>query len=230
MSYSINHARNYFAESNLREVLKVIAKYKPDLVALQQVDSISVNDKVSFHLRQLSVQTGYHYLYGSSGKTEEGTYGVGLLSKWPFEKNQKLTMPFSAGLDARILLCGLVSPVEGFHFRICNARLEYGSLFDKAMQAAFVNQVLSPSIQPVLVAMDMGTGIDEQPYSSFKSGWLDAAGDSDVTTWFEGNPGDRFDYLLALKNTNIRVKSYQVISDYPNVSDHLPVLATFEFW
>lgn len=229
LSFSINHGKDFWAESNLRQVLKIINENKPDLVALQEVDSIFTNNKVSFHLRQLAVQTGYDYLYGASGKLENGTYGVGLLSRWVFEKTQKLELPTSTGKGSRQIVCGLVSPIEGFHLRVCNARLEYTSQFDRALQAAFVNQLLSPSIQPVLLALDMGARPGEQPPSSFQPGWLDAALSSEASTLSLGNHGDRVDYLYSLKNTKVRIKSYKVIDENPSASDHLPVMALFEF-
>ncbi len=230
ISFSINHGKDFWAESNLRHVIQLINTYKPHLVALQETDSLVASGKIRFHLRQLSVQTGYHYLYGASGKLENGTYGVGVLSIWPFENTQKIALPASAAMASKVMVCGLVSPVGGQHLRVCSARLDYASGFDRALQAAFVNQILSPSIQPVLLGMDMGARPSEQPYSFFQTGWLDAAADSANPTLSLGATGDRVDYLFALKNSNVRIKSYEVLADSPTASDHLPVLATFELW
>lgn len=230
LSYNIRHGENKWGESNLRDVLKVIQQHKPHLVALQAVDSLDENGVVNHQLRRLAAQTGMYYLYGASDSTSNGSQGVGILSQWPFEKSQKLILPNSPGADPRALLCGLVSPVKGLSFRICNARLEYASVFDRALQSAYVNQLLVNSIQPVLLALDMGARPNEQPYYSYRAQWLDAAKGSYLPTWTEGVSGDRLDYLMALKNTRVRVKSYKVIQEYPDASDHYPILATFEFW
>jgi endonuclease/exonuclease/phosphatase family metal-dependent hydrolase len=230
LGYSINHGKNYWAESNIREVLKIIEKEKPDLIALQEVDSVVLGDRVEFHIRQLAVQTGYYYVYGASGPDEEGTYGVGILSRWPLEKTQTLPMPHSATADPRVLVCGVVSPAKGRYLRFCNARLDYSSVFDRALQSAFIHQVLSPSVQPVLLSMDMGARPGEQPQSYFQADWIDAAQSSVESTLAQGKPGDRFDYLLALKNTDVRLVSYKVLGEYPKVSNHLPVMAVFELW
>lgn len=230
LSYNIRHGEDKWGNSNLRDVLKIIQEHEPQLVALQAVDSLVDNGQVNYQMRRLAAQTGMYYLYGASDSLSNGSHGVGILSKWPFEKSQKLSLPNSPGADPRTLLCGLISPVKGLSFRICSARLEYASVFDRALQSAYVNQLLANSVQPVLLALDMGARPNEQPYFSYRSQWLDAAKGSYLPTWTEGVSGDRLDYLMALKNTRVRVKSYKVIQDYPDASDHYPILATFEFW
>lgn len=231
LSFNMHHGEDQWGESNLRYVLKVIHDQKPHLVALQAVDSlVEDNGRVNHQLRRLAAQTGMYYLYGASDSLSNGSHGVGLLSRWPFENTQKLPLPHSPGADPRAMVCGLISPVRGLTFRICTARLEYASVFDRALQSAYINQVLASSIQPVLLAMDMGARPNEQPYFSYRTDWVDAAKGSFLPTWTEGISGDRLDYIMALKNTRVRAKTYKVIRDYPAASDHYPIVATFEFW
>jgi endonuclease/exonuclease/phosphatase family metal-dependent hydrolase len=230
LSFNIRHGENRWGKSNLRAILKVIQEQKPHLVALQAVDSLDSDGEVRFQLRQLAIQTGMYYAYGASDSTTGGSQGVGILSKWPFEKTQKLQLPTSPGSDPRVLLCGLVMPARGFTFRFCNARLEYASVFDRALQAAYINRMLDESIQPVLLAMDMGARPNEQPYFSFRKKWMDAARGSLLPTWTEGVPGDRLDYIMVLKNTRVNVKNYKVLRQDRDASDHFPIVATVEFW
>ena len=230
MSFNIRHGLNDSEESNLRDILRIIEEHKPDLIALQAVDSLVSDGKVQFQLRQIAVQTGMHYLYGVADKSNNGSQGVGILSTWPFEKAQTINLPTTAGADSKILLCGLIKPARGLTFRFCNSRLEYASVMDRALQAAFINQMLVNSIQPVLLGMDMGARPNEQPYFSFRKNWQDAAQGSQLETWNEGLPGDRLDYIFALLNNKVRIRNYKVIRDYPRVSDHYPILATIEFW
>jgi endonuclease/exonuclease/phosphatase family metal-dependent hydrolase len=230
MSFNVRHGLDLNEESNLMGILKVIRENGPQLVALQAVDSLKNNGKVQFQLRQLAVQTGMYYAYSVADSTEHGSQGVGILSKWPFEKTQKFNLPMTRGSDARVLQCGLIHPAKNLTFRFCNARLEYASVVDRALQAAFVNQVLQGSIQPVVLGMDMGARPNEQPYFSFRKKWQDAARGSQMETWREGMPGDRLDYIFVLMNNKVRVKKYKVIKNHPDVSDHYPIMATIEFW
>ncbi|KAA0993882.1 endonuclease/exonuclease/phosphatase [Dyadobacter sp. UC 10] len=230
MSFNIRHGLNMEEESNLLDILRIISDHKPDLIALQAVDSLIDNGKTQFQLRQIAVQTGMHYLYGEADRSENGSQGVGILSKWPFENSQTIQLPTTQGADPKVLLCGLVNPVRGLTFRMCNSRLEYASMMDRALQAAYINQMLVNSIQPVLIGMDMGARPNEQPYFSFRRNWQDAAQGSQLQTWNEGLPGDRLDYIFALLNNKVRIKNYKVLRNYPGVSDHYPILATIEFW
>jgi endonuclease/exonuclease/phosphatase family metal-dependent hydrolase len=230
LSFNMHHGENKWGESNLRDIVRLINEHKPDVVALQAVDSVLEDGKVNHQLRRLAVQAGMHYLYAASDSLSNGSHGVGVLSRWSFENTQIMFLPHSPGADPRVMVCGLVSPAKGLTFRMCTVRMEYASVFDRALQSAYVNRVLEPSIQPVLLAMDMGARPDEQPYFSYNANWMDAAKGSYLPTWAEGVSGDRLDYIMVLKNTRVRVKSYKVIRDYPSISDHYPILATFEFW
>lgn len=217
-------------ESNLMDVLKIIKENSPDLVAIQAIDSLVGDGKIQFQLRQLAIQTGMHYAYGVADRSENGTQGVGLLSVWPFEKTQGINLPTTRGADPKLLLCGLIRQSRNLTFRFCNSRLEYASMMDRALQAAYINQMLGGSIQPVVLGMDMGARPNEQSYFSFRKRWQDAAQGSQLETWNEGLPGDRLDYIFVLLNNKVRVKDYKVIRNYPQVSDHYPILATVEFW
>ncbi len=230
MSFNIRHGEGIDETSNLLGILKIIKDEKPDLVALQAVDSLVSDKNTQFQLRQLAVQTGMHYVYGVTDLSENGAQGVGILSVWPFEKTQTINLPSNPGSDPKILLCGLIKHSRGLTFRICTSRLEYASVLDRALQAAYINRMLEESIQPVLLGMDMGAKPNEQPYFSFRKNWQDAGHGSLFQTWNEGLPGDRLDYIFVLLNNKVRVKDYKVIKKYPKVSDHFPVVATIEFW
>jgi endonuclease/exonuclease/phosphatase family metal-dependent hydrolase len=230
MSFNIRHGLGMNEESNMMDILRIINENKPDLVALQAVDSLINNGKTQFQLRQLATQTGMYFTYGAAEHSESGSQGVGILSAWPLEKSQTITLPSTPGADPKVLHCGLIRHSRNLTLRFCNSRLEYASVMDRALQSAYINQMLQGSIQPVVLGMDMGARPNEQPYFSFRQKWQDAAQGSQVETWNEGIPGDRLDYIFVLLNNKVRVKDYKVIRNYPKASDHYPIIATVEFW
>ncbi len=230
MSFNMRHGEDKWGGSNLRSIVRIIREEAPHIVALQSVDSLNADGKVRYQLRQLAAQTGMHYDYASADSLDGGTLGLGLLSVWPFENRQTFELPGSPAGEPRIMLCGLIVRSKDLTFRVCNTRLEPTSLFDRAMQAAYVNRALSESVQPVILAMDMGARPNEQPYFSFRQKWTDAAKGSLLPTTPEGAPGERVDYIMALKSARILVRDYKVIRKYPDISDHFPILATVEFY
>lgn len=229
LSFNIRHGEDNFGESNLRTVVQLIKEHKPQVVALQGVDSLELDGKLRYHVRQIALQTNMYYMYGATELTEGGTQGVGLLSVWPFEKTQKIGLPSRPGTAPRLLICGLVRESEGLTLRFCNTQLDYNSMMDRGLQSAYVNQLLNESIQPVVLAMDMGSKPIEQPYFSFRKNWFDAARGSQVSTRVNGVPGERMDYVFVLEKNRIRVGSYKLIRDYPEASSHYPILTTIEF-
>lgn len=229
LSFNIRHGEDNFGESNLRTVVRLIKEHKPHVVALQGVDSLVQDGRLRYHVRQIALQTNMFYMYGASDLTEGGTQGVGVLSVWPFEKTQKIGLPSRPGSAPRMLLCGLVRESEKLTFRFCNTQLDYTSAMDRGLQSAYVNQLLGESIQPVVLAMDMGVRPTEQPYFSFRKSWFDAARGSQLSTRVDGLPGERMDYVFIQEQKRVRVGTYKLIRDYPDASSHYPILATIEF-
>lgn len=229
LSFNIRHGEDNYGESNLRTVVKLIQEHKPQIVALQGVDSLVSNGRLRYHMRQIALQTNMFYHYGASDSTGGGSQGVGILSVWPFEKTQKMGLPSRPGTPPRTLVCGLLRVSADLTFRFCNTQLDYSSAMDRGLQAAFVNQLLNESIQPVILAMDMGVKPIEQPYFSFRKNWFDAAQGSQVSTRVDGLPGERLDYVFILEKTRIRVGTYKLIRDYPDASSHYPILTNIEF-
>lgn len=229
LSFNIRHGEDNFGESNLRSVIQVIKTYKPHVVALQGVDSLALAGKLHYHMRQIALQTNMYYVYGATDQAEGGSQGIGLMSVWPFEKTQKIGLPSRPGSNPRLLLCGLIRESEKLTFRFCNAQLDYASQLDRGLQSAYVNQLLGESIQPVVLAMDMGVKPTEQPYFSFRKNWFDAARGSQLSTRVDGIPGERMDYIFIQEKTRVRVGNYKLIREFPEASSHYPILATIEF-
>lgn len=229
LNFNIRHGEDNFGGSNLRTVIKLIKEHQPHLVALQGVDSLVSEGQLKFHMRQIALQTNMYYAYGASDVLEEGSQGVGILSVWPFEKLQKLGLPGRPNIPPRMLLCGLIRHSDKLTFRFCNTQLDYTSAMDRGLQAAFLNQLLGESIQPVVLAVDMGVKPNEQPYFSFRKNWFDAARGSQLSTRVDGLPGERMDYVFIQEQKRVRVGTYKLIRDYPDASTHYPILTTIEF-
>lgn len=237
MSFNIQYGNDYWGESNLRTVLKIIEEEKPHLIAFQAVDSVEVNGRVRHRLKQLALQTGMYYSYGAAEEIAGGTQGVGILSRFPLSKIQKFALPDSpsatqrsATVSPRVLLCAFLEYARGKGLRFCCSGIEYAAGVERAIQAAYINGLLNESIQPVILGVDLGARPSEQPYFSFRKKWVDTGKGSTLSTWAEGTPGDRFDYIFVLDNVRMRVKDYKVIRRFPEASDHFPIVATIELW
>lgn len=84
--------------ASLEELAAHIKAFKPDFVALQEVDS-KTDRKRAPHQRgkdfisELAYHTGMFGLYGKTIEYSTGYYGIGMLSKYPYISVQKTMLP-----------------------------------------------------------------------------------------------------------------------------------------
>lgn len=89
LTYNIYHGEENYAngKSNLKKIAAVINRYKPDFVAMQEVDSMTkrtatFNNGVKKDLvAELAKLTGMHGYFGKAMDYSDGGYGEGLLSR-----------------------------------------------------------------------------------------------------------------------------------------------------
>lgn len=81
MSYNIRNGRGMDEVTDLQRVADAIRKVSPDLVALQEVDSVTGRSGQTDVLRVLGEQTLMYPTYAPAIDFDGGKYGVGMLSK-----------------------------------------------------------------------------------------------------------------------------------------------------
>ena len=84
--------------ASLEELAHHIKSFKPDLVALQEVDSKTdrkrtPHQKGKDFISELAYHTGMFGLYGKTIDYSTGYYGIGMLSKYPYISVQKIMLP-----------------------------------------------------------------------------------------------------------------------------------------
>ena len=75
MSYNIHHARGMDDVVDVERIAKVINEVNPDVVGLQEVDSVVNRSGTIDMLHRLSELTGMHAVYGYSILHDGGKYG-----------------------------------------------------------------------------------------------------------------------------------------------------------
>lgn len=66
---------------NYRRIADVINKAAPDIVAVQELDSMTNRSGKKYVLGELATLTGMHAYYAPAIKHDGGKYGIGILSK-----------------------------------------------------------------------------------------------------------------------------------------------------
>ena len=93
MSYNIRNLRGIDDVRDVGRVAKVINEAKPDVVAVQEVDSVTGRSEQTDVLGLLATETQMHPTYAAAIDYDGGKYGVGILSREKPLSHHSLPLP-----------------------------------------------------------------------------------------------------------------------------------------
>lgn len=93
LSYNVHNCIGMDKEYNYRRIANVISQTSPDIVALQELDSVTVRNKGIHALGELEKLTGMHETYAAAIPFQGGSYGIGILSREIPIKYKIIPMP-----------------------------------------------------------------------------------------------------------------------------------------
>lgn len=236
LSYNIYHGEENYnrGHSNLNKIASVINKYKPDFVAMQEVDSMTertagFNKGVRKDLiAELAKLTDMHGYFGRAMTFDGGGYGEGLLTKDSCTSTV-YHLPTPNGGEPRAMIAVYKQFENGKKMIFAGTHLCHEFEENRLAQAARVTEILANCNLPVAVAGDFNITPSSKPYSAMYKKLDDAAirfGNPQLTFPFT-KPKVRLDYVFINKGNIWKVKDVKVIED-ENASDHLPLLVTLE--
>ena len=226
MTYNIIHG----AMAPWDELGKYISQYHPDVVMLQEID-INTHRKNEEHLhdRNLIAELGYHTkMFSAFGKPinfSGGYYGLGLLSKYPLVKMERVLLPMlSPNHEQRSLLMAVVELDNGDQICVGCTHLDLHA--DARMaQVQHINKVMLAHNLPAIVAGDFNATPDEKEIKYGMSEWMPAMA-NDAFTFSSDKPEIKIDYVFAHPRQAWQVKS--AIVPPVQMSDHLPIVVEYE--
>ena len=113
MTFNILGGRNVDGKRDLQRVADVINKFKPDFVALQEVDVKTNRIRKVDVPAELAKVTGMHSAFGEAMPYDGGSYGEAVLSKYPIIESKNYKLPALKGAEPRAALT-VKSKVPGF--------------------------------------------------------------------------------------------------------------------
>lgn len=81
MTYNVKNGAGMDGVTDYARTASVIIHEKPDVVAIQELDSVTGRSKGAYVLDELGKQTGMHATYAPAIDYDGGKYGIGILSK-----------------------------------------------------------------------------------------------------------------------------------------------------
>ncbi len=233
LSYNIYHGENPFQTGvgNIEQIAALISELNPDLVALQEVDSMTTRTarvygaKVDL-VQKLAELTDYTGYFAKAMDYSEGGYGEGLLVKGN-GKFETQNLPLPAGGEPRAAAWVAYKLASGKEIAFAGTHLCHEFEENRIAQVKAVSQRGAKEKLPTIWAGDLNFRPESEAYKSIKGSWKDsgAAPIPYSPTYGSTEEGARIDYVW-FDSSKFTLVDYQVLN--VTHSDHYPVLVTLQ--
>lgn len=230
LTYNIYHGENpdSLGVPNLDNIANLIILLQPEVVALQEMDSMTtrlenVYGKKIDWVAELGKKTGYRSYFAKAMDFAEGAYGEGVLVKKALSYDtQKLPTPAGGEPRAAAWVKIELKSRKELYFGATHLCHEFPE--NRLAQIEAITHYADSLPNPAFWVGDLNFDPSSEAYQSINSKWSDAGYiANDDTPTFNSPEGKRIDYVW-FDSEHFELVNYQVI-DVP-YSDHYPVLVT----
>ena len=216
MSYNVRHCAGMDLVVDYDRTAAVIAQQQPDVVALQELDSMTGRSGQHDQLGELASRTQYYPVFGSAIDYDGGKYGVGILTREQPLSTRRIPLP---GEEPRVLL---VVELKDYVMACIHLDLE------EEQRLASVPLIVEEAQcwqKPFILAGDWNDAPDSQLLQEIKKYFTVNSGDQ--VTFPADSPQECLDYIASFKERPAVTLEYNVI-DEPEASDHRPILVSIQ--
>jgi endonuclease/exonuclease/phosphatase family metal-dependent hydrolase/Icc-related predicted phosphoesterase len=215
MSFNIQHGRGMDGKVNIERIGKVILEVNPEVVGLQEVDSMINRSGNTDIIRMLSEQTGMYASFGYSILFNGGKYGNGVLTREKPVAVRKINLPGAE--EARSALI-----VELKKYIVVNTHLSLTEE-ERVESVKIITEAVKDFDKPVFLVGDLNATPDSAPIQLLKTDWQ-ILSDPKQHSYPSNNPNVTIDYILGYTANGETYAKYkaEVVND-PIASDHRPV-------
>lgn len=231
LTYNIHHGEGIDGVFDLERIARVILDTAPDIVAVQEVDSVTTRSGGVDQAAELGRLTGMHAVFGKAMDYAGGGYGEAVLSRFPFAGTGNHILSASPGHEPRAALTVYIRlGAEGPSIAFTGTHLDHTrDPTDRITQAGEINMIFSEERDtPMILAGDLNAVPGSEPMDLLLGMWTDAASSNPQPTIPVEQPRRRIDYILYRPAGSWRVIEATVI-DERVASDHRPLLAVLEY-
>jgi endonuclease/exonuclease/phosphatase family metal-dependent hydrolase len=216
--------------ASLEQLAEYIRSENPDVVALQEVD-VRTNRGMAPHqngkdfITELGFRTGMLTAYARTIDFSGGYYGIGILSKYPFEQTRKVMLPIPDGSnEQRAVLLADVELPGGRAFTFACTHLDHSSSAVRTIQVQALDEVLKSNRLPLIIAGDFNARPDSPEIKNGMKDYLQAC--TDDFTFSSSDPKSKIDYIFCYPAA--AWKKVEATTPHQSLSDHLPVTAVVQ--
>jgi endonuclease/exonuclease/phosphatase family metal-dependent hydrolase len=215
-----------YPDGNYQVIANILQSLHPDVVAMQELDSVTTRTKQVYQLHHLSELTGWNYRYTRTIPYKGGSYGIGITTPHPIVQSSSYFL--TSGKERRAFLI-----VEFAKYVLACTHLDLDAAVSKIQAqeiTAKVRSLYGDSPKPVFLAGDFNATPNTGTMHEFRKDWIPLTEPSH--SFPADAPNICIDYIFMLdKGENYEVLKSEVVSHSVSgmmsvESDHLPVRIT----
>ena len=215
MSYNIRNTKGMDGIHNIQRIANVIINEAPDVVAIQELDSMTTRSGQKYVLGELADRTQMHAIYAPAISFQGGKYGIGILSR---QKPMGIKIyPLPGREESRMLM---VAEFKDYYFACTHLSLTEE---DRLASLDIIKSSTKKSHKPYFLAGDL----NDQPESKFIQALqqdFQILTNTKHATFPAPKPTETIDYIAAWKhNTNDFANLSARVLEEPIASDHRPL-------
>lgn len=216
MSYNIRNGRGIDDVCDLGRTAAVIKGQAPEVVAIQEVDSVTARSGNKFVLADLAARTEMVYTFAPAIDFDGGRYGIGILSR---EKPISVTRYALPGREEQRTI--VVAEFGDYYYACTHLSLTEE---DCLASVDLIREITSGANKPFFIAGDFNSTPDSQVIKKLIE-TFSILTDTDRPTFPADKPEETIDYIMVLRDsTTIENVCQTKVIDAPAASDHRPVL------
>ena len=226
LTYNIRHAENEAGQINVKDLADFILKQDPDVVALQEVDSVCGRSNKLDIAAELGKLTGMYFYFGKAMNYDGGGYGEALLSRLPIEKISTISLPIQPDKkrEPRAAIEAIIVTKEGKRFKFITTHLDHlPDETDRLMQTNYLAEKYAGETMPFIIGGDMNAKPGEKALLPLLGITNYPDKDKMLFTFPAGTPDKKIDYFLLSKNHPWKCIRFDVLPE-KQISDHRPVI------
>ncbi len=222
MTYNVKNGAGMDGVTDYARTASVIIHEKPDVVAIQELDSVTGRSKGAYVLDELAKQTGMHATYAPAIDYDGGKYGIGILSKKQPLHVYRYALPGRE--EARALL---VVEFKKYVYACMHLSLTEE---DRIASLPIIREATSGFDKPVFIAGDWNDTPDS-PFIQEMQKDFRILSPTDQLTCPADEPKACIDYIAVKKNCKPKhFAFFSYVAPASVESDHRPVNVFIKRW
>lgn len=215
MTYNIRNAKGMDGVCNFQRIANVISNETPDVVAIQELNSMTTRSGQKFVLNEIAERTQMHANYAPAISFQGGKYGIGILSrKKPLDIH---SYPLPGREEARMLM---VAEFEDYFFACTHLSLTEE---DRLASLDIIKKSVGKSDKPYFLAGDLNDTPDSKFIKALQQDFQ-VLTNLKKPTFPAPEPTETIDYIAVWKHrTNNFANLSAQVHEEPLASDHRPL-------